>query len=68
MTTEIYINYKYAGEVEDPTEFVDNIISERRKGNISKEVNIYYEEEINRVYKQNDHQCCDEPARWHSFC
>jgi DNA-directed RNA polymerase subunit B' len=49
MVTEVYLNYKFIGEVEDPLEFVDKIISERRKNNLSKEVNIYYEKETNRI-------------------
>ncbi len=49
MVTEVYLNYKYAGEVENPEEFVENVITERRKGNVSKEVNLYYDKETNRI-------------------
>ncbi len=49
MTTEVYLNYKYTGDTQNPEEFVENIISERRKGNVSKEVNISYEKDTDRI-------------------
>ncbi|MBS3113160.1 DNA-directed RNA polymerase subunit B [Candidatus Woesearchaeota archaeon] len=49
MITEVYLNYKYIGDTNTPEEFAENIISERRKGNISKETNVCYEKETNRI-------------------
>lgn len=49
MITEVYLNYKYIGDTDNPEEFVENIISERRKGNVSKQTNVCYEKESNRI-------------------
>src|SRR3989338_5763662 len=49
MITEVYLKYKYIGDTNTPEEFAENIISERRKGNISKETNVCYEKETNRI-------------------
>ena len=49
MATEVYLNYKFQGEIKGAEEFVENIIAERRKGNISKELNIYYDKKTDRI-------------------
>ncbi len=48
--SEVYLNNKYIGDVENPKEFVSNIIEERRKGNIPLNVNVYYEENTNDIF------------------
>jgi len=50
MGTEVYLNYNYQGETENPQEFVDNIIAERRKGNMTSELNIYYDAAGGRIF------------------
>ncbi|MBI5398911.1 DNA-directed RNA polymerase subunit B [Candidatus Woesearchaeota archaeon] len=46
---EVFVNSKFTGEVEDPKKFVQNIIDERRKGNVSSNVNVYYDEQTNTI-------------------
>jgi len=49
MATEVYLNYKYVGEVDSPEEFIENVVSERRKNALSKEINLLYEKETDRI-------------------
>ncbi len=49
MTAEIYLNGKYIGEAEDPINFIENFKSERRKGSISFNCNVGYDEKANTV-------------------
>ena len=48
--SEIYLNSKFIGNVDNPKEFVEKIINERRKNSISKNINVTYEENTNRIY------------------
>jgi len=48
--SEVYLNGKFVGTVENPIEFSKQIIEERRKGNLSQEINVYYNEKENNVY------------------
>ena len=48
--TEVYINYKFIGTVDDPTTFVESFKDERRKGGVSSNVNIYHNEDANEIY------------------
>ena len=41
--TEIYLNFKYIGEIDNAKELVSNIIEQRRKGELSSNINIYYD-------------------------
>ncbi|MBI5061578.1 MAG: DNA-directed RNA polymerase subunit B, partial [Candidatus Aenigmarchaeota archaeon] len=43
--TEIYLNGKFIGYVENSVEFVDHLLSERRKGVISNNINVFYDKE-----------------------
>lgn len=47
---EVYINGKYVGTVKDSKEFSDRIISERRKGKISSNINVFRNDEFDSVY------------------
>ena len=38
IMAEVYLNGKYVGDVEDPKDFSEQVVSERRKGNISKNI------------------------------
>jgi DNA-directed RNA polymerase subunit B len=48
--TEVFINNKFAGEVDDPKRFVSGFVEERRKGNIPFNVNVYFDDESNVVH------------------
>lgn len=45
-----FIDYKYIGNVENPKDFVLQIISERRIGNIPIDVNVTYSEEEDSIF------------------
>ncbi len=47
--TEIYLNFKYVGETENPKELVSNLIDQRRKGSISNKVNINFDKEQDKI-------------------
>ncbi len=47
--TEVYLNGKYVGDVEDPLEFTDTVITERRKNKIPSNVNVFYDKEFDLV-------------------
>ena len=47
--TEVFMNSKFAGEVDDAQKFVNSIIEERRKGNLTYNVNVRYDEESDLV-------------------
>ena len=48
--TDVYLNEKFIGSVDNPQNFVKKIKEERRRGRISNLVNIYYEEKVNEIY------------------
>ena len=47
--TEVYLNGKFVGSVENPTEFVDHIVTERRKGVLTSNLNILYNREQENI-------------------
>ncbi|MBU1204505.1 MAG: DNA-directed RNA polymerase subunit B [Nanoarchaeota archaeon] len=47
--SEVYLNGKFVGAVENPAEFTENVRIERRKGIISENLNIYYDKAIGNV-------------------
>ena len=47
--TEIYLNGKFIGEVEDPLDFTEKFRSERRNGSLSENVNVCYLEEADII-------------------
>lgn len=47
---DVYLSGKYIGYVDNALEFIDQIKAERRLGRISKQVNIYYDEDYNQVF------------------
>jgi DNA-directed RNA polymerase subunit B len=48
--SEVYLNNKFVGLIEEPKSFVDGIRSERRKGSISSNVNTKYDETSDQVH------------------
>jgi len=49
MNAEVYLNGKFVGDIENPNEFVNKVIVERRKGKLTNNVNISYNERNNEV-------------------
>lgn len=42
--TDVYLNSKYAGHIDEPRLFVEKLKEERRKNKINQNVNVYYNE------------------------
>lgn len=47
--TEVYLNGKFVGTLEGHLDFLSRVIEERRKGKLSPEVNIYYNEKMDEI-------------------
>jgi DNA-directed RNA polymerase subunit B' len=47
--SDVYLDEKYVGIVENPREFIKNLIDERRKQKISSTVNIGYDSEFDEI-------------------
>ncbi|NQV09171.1 DNA-directed RNA polymerase subunit B [Candidatus Woesearchaeota archaeon] len=47
--TEVYLNGKFVGDVENSSSFVKNIIDERRKGKLTSNLNVFHDEKNNEV-------------------
>jgi DNA-directed RNA polymerase subunit B' len=48
--TDVYINGKFIGSVKDGREFTNQVVTERRKGTLSKGLNIYLNEDLNEIH------------------
>ncbi|GIU69939.1 MAG: DNA-directed RNA polymerase subunit B' [Candidatus Woesearchaeota archaeon] len=48
--TDVFIDNRFVGTVNDGKKFADNIISQRRSGKIPLEVNVLYNDETDEVY------------------
>ncbi len=49
QATEVYLNSKFVGTVENPKEFVDKVVSGRRKGTVTDKLNVMFNEKLNQV-------------------
>ncbi|MBI2664128.1 DNA-directed RNA polymerase subunit B [Candidatus Woesearchaeota archaeon] len=47
--TDVYLSGKYLGTVDEPQKFADALIQSRRAGQLSANVNVYYDREIDAV-------------------
>ncbi len=50
---DVYLNNKFVGTVENPQEFRQSLIEERRKGAIDKNMNVYHNADSNEVWIEN---------------
>ncbi|MBW2963877.1 DNA-directed RNA polymerase subunit B [Candidatus Woesearchaeota archaeon] len=48
--TEVFVNNKFRGEIDDPQKFVSSVIEERRKGNVPLNVNVQFDPESDTVF------------------
>jgi DNA-directed RNA polymerase subunit B' len=48
--TEVFVNSKFKGDVDDPVKFVSSFVDERRKGNVPLNANVVYDEESDTVF------------------
>ena len=47
--SDVYLNNKYVGTVENGKNFTDLIIDERRKNNLTSNLNVHYNEQGDEV-------------------
>ncbi|HII71629.1 TPA: DNA-directed RNA polymerase subunit B, partial [Candidatus Woesearchaeota archaeon] len=47
--TEVFLNSRFTGEVDDPQKFVSSLVEERRKGNVPFNVNVSYDEDSDTI-------------------
>ncbi|MFH0978437.1 MAG: DNA-directed RNA polymerase subunit B [Candidatus Woesearchaeota archaeon] len=47
--SEVFLNGKYVGTIDNPEDFVKQVKAERRKGVLSDSVNVYYNDKIDEV-------------------
>lgn len=47
--TEVYLNGKYVGDVDNASEFRDQVVGERRKGNLTTGLNVKYSPELDEI-------------------
>jgi len=50
MMADVYLTGRFVGTIDDPKEFISRIVEDRRKGQLSSNVNARYDEEIDEVY------------------
>ena len=50
MVNDIYLNGKFLGKVDNAKEYVDKVVSERRKNKFSNSLNVYFDVDANDVF------------------
>jgi DNA-directed RNA polymerase subunit B' len=50
MSSEVFLNGRYVGDVDNQEDFVQHLKLERRRGAISSNINIHYHEDLNHIY------------------
>ena len=50
MGNDIYLNGKFLGKVDNAKEYVDKVVSERRKNKFSNSLNVYFDVDANDVF------------------
>ncbi len=48
--TELYVNFKFVGETENAKEIISNLVDQRRKGSISNNINVYHDDEQDKIF------------------
>src|SRR3989338_2540669 len=52
--TDVYLNSKYTGTVENPAHFVSEVKDLRRKGMISEEISVYHDAAAQEIHLYSD--------------
>ena len=61
MMVEVYLNGRFAGDVENAKEFMDRVKQDRRSGALSSEVNVYFDNALNQVQVESSRGRCRRP-------
>ncbi len=59
--SEVYLNGKFAGDIENAHEFVQRLKQDRRSGALSTNVNVYFDEMIDHVFVESSRGRCRRP-------
>ncbi len=59
--SEVYLNGKFVGEVDNAQEFTNRLRQDRRSGVLSQEVNVYYDDALGSVYVETTRGRCRRP-------
>ncbi len=51
--TDVYLNNKFVGTIENPADFAQRIVDERRKGVMEPNVNVFFSKKDDEVYVEN---------------
>ncbi len=51
--SDVYLNGKFVGLADDPTEFIHQLKTERRKGTLPHETNVMYDDRLDHVYVES---------------
>ncbi len=51
--TDVLLNGRFMGTVTNPTQFIEKIIAERRKGTVSRNVSVHYDPRIDEVFVES---------------
>lgn len=49
MVSDVFMDGKFVGSVKNPANFVQNVVSERRMGKLPLSINVFYDNEQNKV-------------------
>jgi len=60
--SEVFLNGKFIGEIENSEEFVNRIKQDRRTGALSNNVNVNYDDLLDRVHVESARGRCRRPA------
>lgn len=47
---DVYLTGRFVGQIDEPIEFTNKIIEDRRKGTVPSNVNVFYDELVNEVH------------------
>ncbi len=59
--SEVYLNGKFAGDIDSPLEFVQRVKQDRRSGALSSNVNVHYDGMLDRVFVESSRGRCRRP-------
>ncbi len=59
--SEVYLNGKFVGDVENPQEFAKRIKQDRRSGALSTNVNVFFDEMLDEVHVESSRGRCRRP-------
>ncbi len=59
--SEVYLNGKFAGDIDNAQEFVQRVKQDRRSGALSNNVNVYHDEMLDHVFVESSRGRCRRP-------